>query len=240
MASRSGTEAATAPGATAAAGAAAEAVRAAAAASPSAASPATSGRSGKGDQASRPMATEIDAFRVECLMNARYHATREAFLDSVHRWLMFGVIVSGAVPVLDFFAIMGGIASAPSAHGVEASAVVKAVMGAGALLFGALDLVFDLSNRARAHALMKRRYFELLADVVDGQKDLVHATACMNRFSADEEPAYHAVIASAWNAAQQMVYGKEAYKCKLPPLHAFFKNFRRFEGTNYDVIRPTT
>jgi len=29
-------------------------------------------------------------------MNARYHATREAFLDNVHRWFMFTVIALGA------------------------------------------------------------------------------------------------------------------------------------------------
>jgi hypothetical protein len=34
-------------------------------------------------------------------MNARYHSAREGFLNGVHRWLMFGIIVIGAGSVVD-------------------------------------------------------------------------------------------------------------------------------------------
>lgn len=178
-----------------------------------------------GRPTSWPAAAEIEAvkgFQCNCLMNARYHATREAFLDSVHRWLMFGVITFGAVSVVQLFNGMGWI---------------KALFGAGAALFGALDLTFDLSNRARAHALMKRRYFELLADVAERKKDIVSAEGCMHRFSADEEPAYFALLAASWNAAQEMVYGDDRHEYDIPKLDLWLKNFWRFEGKQYSLNR---
>jgi len=172
---------------------------------------------------SRPETTEaarIDAFRCICLMNARYHSTREAFLDTVHRWLMFGIIIFGASSVIDF--------SHPW---------VKVASGALAAIFGALDLVFDLSNRARAHALMKRRYFELLADVTEGHKDVTGGYACMHRISADEEPAYHALISASWNAAQEMVYGSNAEKYEIGWFKTVCKNLLRFEGSEFTLAK---
>lgn len=165
-----------------------------------------------------PETSKIDEFRCICLMNARYHSTREAFLDTVHRWLMFGIIVFGASSVIDFL-----------------GSLVKAASGALAAIFGALDLVFDLSNRARAHALMKRRYFELLADVAEGRKNVIDGYACMHRFSADEEPAYHALLNASWNAAQEMVYGNNAEKYKISWFKTVFKNVFHFEGSEFTV-----
>jgi len=86
-------------------------------------------------------------------MNARYHASREAFLDTVHRFLMFMIIILGAAAVTE-------LVNAPW---------LKGAFAASAVVFAAFDLTADLSNRARCHALMKRRYFELLADLI-GEK----------------------------------------------------------------------
>ncbi|KAB2876818.1 MAG: hypothetical protein F9K43_00685 [Bauldia sp.] len=165
----------------------------------------------------------VDAVRVECLMNARYHAAREAFLDSVHRWLMFGVIIFGAAAVIDFVA-----------DGVK---VLKPVFGAAAAIMGALDLTFDLSNRARTHALMKRRYFELLADVAVGRKKRAETESCLHKYAADEEPAFHALICVSWNAAQEMVYGDEAQEYCIPRWDLYRKNVCRFEGRKYSLQR---
>jgi hypothetical protein len=153
-------------------------------------------------------------------MNARYHSTREAFLDSVHRWLMFGIIVFGASSVINILRPWVTLAS-----------------GALTAMFGALDLVFDLSNRARAHALMKRRYFELLAEVIGGQKKVTDGYACMHKFSADEEPAFHALLIASWNAAQEMVYGSKAEKYKIGWFKMSCKNFLRFEGSEFILYK---
>ena len=93
----------------------------------------------------------------------------------------------------------------------------------------------DDPNRARVHGQMKRRYFELLADVAEGTKTVTQADAVMHRCSADEEPAYHALLATAWNAAQEMVYGDQAKKYQLSWWPRFTKQFFRFEGSRFPV-----
>jgi len=185
------------------------------------------GRDAAGDPAPSGAASSLDGFRVDCLMNARYHSAREAFLDSVHRWIMLGIILFGSAAVLDLF---GDVL--PEKYGI----VLRAIFAALPVVLGTLDLTFDLSNRARIHALMKRRYFELLAEVTEGKKTIEQADAAMHRCSADEEPAYHALIASAWNAAQVMVYGDHAKRQTLTWRERAGKQFFRFEGSRFSVM----
>jgi len=196
------------------------------AADTSAVSPASSVAADKGlsgNPSSGAASSALEGFRVDCLMNARYHSAREAFLDGVHRWLMFGIIVFGSAVVIDLF------------ESVFPSSFVKALFAAFPVILGALDLTFDLSNRARIHAQIKRRYFELLADVAERMKTMEQAEAAMHRCSADEEPAYHALLATAWNAAQEMVYGDRAKHYKLSWWERGAKQFRRFEGSRFPV-----
>jgi hypothetical protein len=161
-----------------------------------------------------------DGLRCDLLMNARYHSVREAFLDSVHRVLMFLIIVLGAAAISNLF-------NAP---------FVKEVFAACAAVFAALDLTADLSNRARQHALMKRRYFEMLADLTTGQSP-VEIEAKMHRCSAEEEPAFHALLSLSWNAAQEMVYGDYADKYPVPLRHRLLKNVRRYAEVSYKPIK---
>jgi hypothetical protein len=176
-------------------------------------------RGGRASGAAPAAQAMIDALRCDLLMNARYHASREAFLDSLHRVLMFLIIVLGAAAVTDLLGAQ----------------FIKGTFAASAVVFAAIDLTADLSNRARSHALMKRRYFELLADLIAGDRKPVDVEAHMHRCSADEEPAFHALLASCWNAAQEMVYGQHADAYKIPAWHKAFKNWLRF-GRKYDVI----
>lgn len=158
----------------------------------------------------------IDGLRCDLLMNARYHSSREAFLDTVHRVLMFLIIVLGAAAVSDLL-------NAPW---------VKGAFAACASVLAAFDLTADLSNRARTHALMKRRYFELLADLTAGRSP-AEVEAQMHRCSADEEPAFHALLAVSWNAAQEMVYGNAADRYEVPRLDNLLKNIRRYGQKKY-------
>lgn len=179
------------------------------------------GRNGGRRTSGSPATKEaVEGLRCDLLMNARYHASREAFLDSIHRILMFLIIVLGAAAITD---LLGANFY-----------WTKGVFAACAAVFAAIDLTADLSNRARCHALMKRRYFELLADLTSGQKNIVDVEAHMHRCSADEEPAFHALLAVCWNAAQEMVYGDLAHAYKIPPWHVALKNFFRF-GRKYQI-----
>ena len=108
-----------------------------------------------------------------------------------------------------------------------------------AAICGAIDLVFDLSNRACSHALMKRRYFELLAKVQDSKLSLNNAYAEMSRFSADEEPAFHALLALCWNSAQEMVYGDKADCYRMSPWTKFWSQIFRFDGKKFVPVKST-
>ena len=181
--------------------------------------------SGDSSRPEAPAAPTLDGLRISCLMNSRYHASREAFLDTVHRWFMFAVIALGTAAVINVL---------PSeVLGIPISAIATKVFAASAGIIAALDLTFDLSNRARTHAMMKRRYFELIADVIEKRRSLIEASACLNRYSADEEPAYHTLLIASWNDAQKMVYGDEADYYEIPPRHLRFKNLWRYIGENY-------
>jgi hypothetical protein len=165
------------------------------------------------------------------LTNAQYHACREAYLDTVHRWFMFLVIALGAAALTDVLPPLF------AKIGIHAElATVKEACAAGAAILAALDLTFDLSNRARAHAMMRRRYFELLADLREGQKTTEQVRVCLERFSADEEPAYRVLFLACWNAAQQTVYGDNAQCYQITFLGNLFKNWFRRPAADYPVF----
>jgi len=167
----------------------------------------------------------IDLFHVDCLMNARYHSAREGFLNSAHRWLMFGIIILGTGAVID---------------ATNEYIPVKGILGAIAAVFGAIDLVFDLSNRACAHSLMKRRYFELLSRLQEKKLSVDEAHAEMSKFSADEEPAFHALLLLSWNAAEEMVFGEKALRYNIGLWARITKNILRFEGKKVALAKQST
>jgi hypothetical protein len=173
-------------------------------------------------------ATGIDGARISCLMNAQYHSGREAFLDTVHRWFMFAVIALGTGALIDLL---------PREHVVPGTLSIglKELFAASAAIIAALDLTFDLSNRARGHAMHKRRYFELLAALNAGEKTPEQVRVCIDQFSADEEPQYRVMIFACWNAAQLTVYGKDAQRIRIPMLADWFKNWIRRPSAHFDL-----
>lgn len=172
----------------------------------------------------------IDGCTVSCLANAQYHASREAFLDTIHRWIMFLVIAFGGAALADIL---------PKLTDMDAKFSTDILVAAGAIL-AAIDLTFDLSNRARVHAMMKRRYFELLADMRDEHKTPEHVRVCLERFSADEEPQFRVLYLTCWNAAQVTVYGRHAHRYVIGFFSNLFKNCFRRPASNFDFIDGQT
>lgn len=183
-------------------------------------------------------ATPIERMIVRCLTNTHYHACREAFLDTVHRWFMFLVIALGTGALTDLLPKLVSYMTVRYGSGLEVDAgLVKEVCAAGAAILAALDLTFDLSNRARAHAMMRRRYFELLAKVRGEKLSPEEAEVCLDEFSADEEPLYHVLHLVCWNEAQRSVYGKAALQFPIGWLSDCFKNWWRRPGADFG--KPT-
>jgi hypothetical protein len=156
----------------------------------------------------------------ECIFNMHYHAGREAYLDASHRWLMFLVIVFGTSAVVDIF---------PSLPWV------KVALSAAVAFMGALDLTFDLSGRARNHAVMKRRYSDVLTSCLRSADELAVARSSLMELAGEEEPAYLALIALSHNMAETQVYGDDDQHLHVPWHHKKLKNIVRFEGANYSL-----
>lgn len=207
---------------------------ASAASSPAAASATSAARAdakNPGGQPSGPVAaaTPLERITISCLTNTHYHACREGFLDTVHRWFMFLVIALGAAALTD---VLPKLIFAATAITVDVG-LVKELFAAGAAILAALDLTFDLSNRARAHAMMRRRYFELLAKVRAEKMSPAEAAVCIDEFSADEEPPYHVLHLVCWNEAQRSVYGKLALQFPIGWWSDCFKNWWRRPGADF-------
>lgn len=173
-----------------------------------------------------PTPEAIEHCTVSCLTNAQYHASREAFLDTVHRWIMFLVIALGGAALTDIL---------PKLTGTDAKLTTDLLVATGAIL-AALDLTFDLSNRARTHAMMRRRYFELLADMRDGYKKPEDVRVCIERFSADEEPQFKVLYLACWNAAQEAVYGDAKHRYEIGFFSNLFKNLWRRPTADFQFI----
>jgi hypothetical protein len=174
-----------------------------------------------------PSSTEaVEACTISCLTNAQYHASREAFLDTIHRWVMFLVIALGGAALTDVL---------PRLTGADAKLATDLLIATGAIL-AALDLTFDLSNRARTHAMMKRRYFELLADLRDLHKTPEHVKVCIERFSAEEEPQFRVLFLACWNAAQEAVYGNRRHRYVIGFFSNLFKNWWRRPASDFPFI----
>ncbi len=171
----------------------------------------------------------LDGARISCLMNAQYHSGREAYLDTVHRWFMFLVIALGAGALIDLLPKEQSLVLAGLSVGL------KELFAASAAIIAALDLTFDLSNRARVHSMQKRRYFELLSQLNSGEKTPDQVRACIDGYSADEEPPFRVMIFACWNAAQMTIYGKDAQQIAIPWYASWFKNWFRMSSADYGL-----
>lgn len=166
--------------------------------------------------ASQPPTTALEQAKVCALLNGRYHADREAWFDWCHRILMFGVILGGSSALLDIW---------PWA---------KAGAALSAVALSTLDLVFNLSDRARNHSYLRKRYFAVAADLEGRRASASKAQADMMLLAADEEPPYYAVHALAENWAIQAVLGTAAkLPCKVGWFRKRLRHLIRFDQETF-------
>lgn len=157
-------------------------------------SPTTAAATGKRDEimSAACAPSEIDpelGFKIRCLSSALYHEDRERFFAWVHRGAMFFVVAFGTAaisPLKNTFP-----------HALPAAIT----------LTGLLDLVFDLSGKARLHATLRKQIYAVLADV--GHIDLKELERRLTLVYADEPPCMHAANAVAYNRAM-VSYGRSA------------------------------
>ena len=159
--------------------------------------------------------TERDSFRISLVRNAHYHEDRERFFARLHRIAMFVVVASGTAT----FAF------------VKATPILAAVI----TLAGLIDLVFDVSGKARLHASLRRRIYDVLAQSEDEIRTVAQLKEQAVRIYADEPPCMHAVNALAYNAAMLAFNRPQRYLFKIPPVYRFLRHWFSFASVKFQT-----
>lgn len=145
--------------------------------------------------------------RFSCFDNAAYHSARAGYYDKIHRGIMATVILASSGTIAAF----GGVK--PFRDGLLWWSLVP-------LLASTADLVFAPGSKAQVHAALRARYFELLADIDEGEATKENCRrwmAALHRTSAQEPPiTYRAIKAMAYNAAVDSLWPEnEAVRRRL-------------------------
>jgi hypothetical protein len=176
-------------------------------------------RAGAGNEAptGRPAAeigiSDRDGFLIECLRDTRYHEDRERYFAKWHKFAMFVVVVSGTATFANW-------ASLPW-------------IGAIVTLAGLLDLVFDVSGKARSHASLRRRVYDIMAQMEDPNRTLDPLREQLVRVYADEPPTMHAANIVAFNGAMDFLHRPREFQYKLKLRHRIFRNVWSFASTDF-------
>ena len=188
--------------------------------------PSASGERGTQLAAARlgPATKEIDGLEDDAERCSRYHQRRRAHYDLMHRVLMFFVIVSGS-------ASFAQIAGHPDVFGALAAAC------------GAIDLLWGVSDKARDHEMLHRRFMDVLIRI----KQIAEPSAEWARqihtelsaIYADEPPAYRVLNADCHNQVAQARLGKDAPLLTIPPQYRFFMNLFRFPAFKLAETPPS-
>jgi hypothetical protein len=205
-----------------------------AAASSSAATTTASAESDKGqqqgrqDSPGRPTAaerqeplSEREGFRISLVRNANYHEDRELFFARIHRLTMFVVVVSGSASFTFVnTTTLGGIP----------------VLAAIITLAGLIDLVFDVSGKARLHASLRRRVYDVLAQTEDQSRGVMQLKEQAVRIYADEPPTMNAVNALAFNTSM-LAFGRSQKKLlKIAFPYRFLRHWFSFAWVKFETF----
>jgi hypothetical protein len=99
-------------------------------------------------------------------------------------------------------------------------------------LFGLIDLVFDVSGKARLHAGLRKQIFSVLADA-DESSDIITLERRLTLIYADEPPCMYAVNAVAYNNAM-VSYGRpRKYLMKIGFLARLLRNWWAYGANSF-------
>jgi hypothetical protein len=168
----------------------------------------------------RTSSTEIDFIRFEALKGTYYHEGLEAHYDRIHRWLLFAVTLLGTATTAQLF----------SSFHLGALSV-----GLATTVVGLIDLVFDLSGKARTHGFLRRRFIELGSFCEDSKWQTSLLKERLHSMYADEPPQFHAATAIAYNNAYRTLCdNNEPEKMLVVPKYIhLFRNWWRFESHDF-------
>jgi hypothetical protein len=191
-----------------------EAAASAATASATADSASQAGNEGFASRATSPLELSArEEFVIDCLRNARYHEDRERFFARIHKGAMFFVVASGT-------ATFAWVKAAPYFAGIIT-------------LAGLLDLVFDVSGKARLHASLRRRIYDLLAQAEDPSRSDESLREQAVRVYADEPPCMYAANIIAFNGAMEFLHRPKNLQYKIEWYHRLLRHVWPFASTEF-------
>lgn len=177
--------------------------------------------------------------------SVRYHQRRAGFLGSVHRTLMFVILVLNGGLLTSF-----ALAASPTSDAIgEATLQLVAFAGAGAGVLAALDLVFRFSGRSSEHAILAREFTRILCDLNAAMistpgavsRELLSSVEARRRLAEDrEEDIYWALEALCLNETLRS-YGSRAESGDMVrvPWHArLLRHILSFEPNDFQRCEP--
>lgn len=161
-----------------------------------------------------PRLTPLEVFEVECLNSARYHEDREQFFSLVNKWALFFIVASGTASLSPL------------------KADYPVVLPALTTLAGLLNLVFDISGKARLHAGLKREVYSILAETKVSD-DLPLLQKRLVLVYAEEPPPMYAVSAVAYNGAMASRDRPEKYFIKISTWARFWRHLWPYAANSF-------
>ncbi|MEM6681356.1 MAG: hypothetical protein AAF607_03850 [Pseudomonadota bacterium] len=138
----------------------------------------------------------IKDVRCTVIRSVYYHEMRAAFMDRVHKVIMFIVI------------LLGSAAAARAFGKIESSDIYTGLMIS---LLATLDIVFGFSVKAAEHMRLRGRFYAVLSQLERADVDVETINSELALIYAQEPPAMLALETIAQNRAIQTVYGRANY-----------------------------
>lgn len=135
------------------------------------------------------MEDQVRDVKFDALRNALYHSARRSALETMNRMINLVVIVAGAAAVSDLFG---------PTFDVRWFALA-------ATIAGAFQLVFDFGGRAKEHAFLQKRFYDVVAEIEKSstatEQDICRWRGDLVTIYADEPPTMRVLDAIAYNNA---------------------------------------
>lgn len=141
------------------------------------------------------------------------------YFARIHKFAMFIVVIGGSSLFADYTQVW------------LAAVVIT--------LAGTIDLVFDVSGRARLHASLRRRIYDILSQIEDHSRDVDKLNEQAVQVYADEPPCMHAVNALAYNGALAAAGRPHDLLFDLKWYHRWFRHIWAFGSTEFKTLRET-
>ena len=167
---------------------------------------------------------KADGLLFGCERNTRYHTERRAFLDTWHRWMMVGVLLSGSAAIAALSEVFG-----TASEWALALMLIPTVVGA-------INLVGGITHKARDHEILARRFFDMAKriNVVEADVDSVEGwRANILDIYGDEPPTYYALNAECHNAVCQARGTPKEHMQRVQWWQHWLRNWLRFSTRDF-------